>query len=101
MTYSTIAREYLLQEGLSPDLVIKTGSPMFEVLNYYQEKIDSSKILSKLKLKSGQYFLVSAHREENIDSEINFGNLVDTLIALLSNINYNNCLYTPKNQKTN
>ena len=79
LTYSTIAREYLLQEGLSPDLVIKTGSPMFEVLNYYQEKIDSSKILSKLKLKSGQYFLVSAHREENIDSEINFGNLVDTL----------------------
>ena len=79
LTYSTIARDYLLQEGLSPDLVIKTGSPMFEVLNYYQEKIDSSKILSKLKLKPGQYFLVSAHREENIDSEINFGNLVDTL----------------------
>ena len=79
LTYSSIARDYLLREGLPPDLVIKTGSPMFEVLNYYQEKIDSSKILSKLKLKAGQYFLVSAHREENIDSDINFGNLVHTL----------------------
>lgn len=79
LTYSSIAREYLLREGLSPDMVIKTGSPMLEVLNYYEEKINSSNILSKLKLKSGQYFLVSAHREENIDSDINFGNLVDTL----------------------
>ena len=79
LTYSSIAREYLLREGLSPDMVIKTGSPMLEVVNHYQEKINSSNILSKLKLKPAQYFLVSAHREENIDSDTNFGNLVDTL----------------------
>jgi UDP-N-acetyl-L-fucosamine synthase len=79
LTYSSIAREYLLREGLSPDMIIKTGSPMFEVLRHYREKIDASDILSKLDLKSGQYFLVSAHREENIDSDLNFGNLVDTL----------------------
>jgi UDP-N-acetylglucosamine 2-epimerase len=79
LTYSSIAREYLLREGLPPDMIIKTGSPMFEVLNYYRGKIDSSDILSKLDLKSGEYFLVSAHREENIDSDLNFGNLVDTL----------------------
>tara|TARA_B100000963_G_C22640005_1_gene679924 strand:- start:10044 stop:11186 length:1143 start_codon:yes stop_codon:yes gene_type:complete len=87
LTYSSIAREYLLREGLPPDLVIKTGSPMFEVLNYYQEKIDSSNILSKLKLKSGQYFLVSAHREENIDSDVNFGNLADTLNCIAKQYN--------------
>ena len=79
LTYSSIAREYLLREGLSPDMIIKTGSPMFEVLNHYRKKIDSSDILSKLNLKSGQYFLVSAHREENIDSDKNFNTLVDTL----------------------
>ena len=79
LTYSSIAREYLLREGLSPDMIIKTGSPMFEVLSHYREKIDSSDILSELDLESGQYFLVSAHREENIDSDLNFGNLVDTL----------------------
>jgi UDP-N-acetylglucosamine 2-epimerase len=82
LTYSSIAREYLLREGLSPDMIIKTGSPMFEVLNYYREKIDSSNILSKLDLEAGQYFLVSAHREENIDSDLNFGNLVDTLNSI-------------------
>ena len=101
LTYSTIAREYLLQEGLSPDLVIKTGSPMFEVLNYYQEKIDSSKILSKLKLKSGQYFLVSAHREENIDSEINFGNLVDTLNCIAEQYKLPIIVSTHPKPKTN
>mgnify|MGYP001229094398 FL=1 len=79
LTYSSIAREYLMREGLSPDMIIKTGSPMFEVLSHYREKIDSSDILSELDLESGQYFLVSAHREENIDSDLNFGNLVDTL----------------------
>jgi UDP-N-acetylglucosamine 2-epimerase (non-hydrolysing) len=79
LTYSSIAREYLLREGLSPDMVIKTGSPMFEVLTHYREKLDSSDILSELDLETGQYFLVSAHREENIDSDLNFGNLVDTL----------------------
>ena len=82
LTYSSIAREYLLREGLSPDMIIKTGSPMFEVLRHYREKIDASDILSKLDLKSGQYFLVSAHREENIDSVLNFGNLVDTLNSI-------------------
>ena len=82
LTYSSIAREYLLREGLSPDMIIKTGSQMFEVLRHYREKIDASDILSKLDLKSGQYFLVSAHREENIDSVLNFGNLVDTLNSI-------------------
>jgi UDP-N-acetylglucosamine 2-epimerase (non-hydrolysing) len=82
LTYSSIAREYLLREGLSPDMIIKTGSPMFEVLSHYREKIDSSDILSKLNLKSGEYFLVSAHREENIDSDLNFGNLVNMLNSI-------------------
>ena len=82
LTYSSIAREYLLREGLSPDMIIKTGSPMFEVLSHYRKKIDSSDILSELDLESGQYFLVSAHREENIDSDLNFGNLVDTLNSI-------------------
>lgn len=82
LTYSSIARDYLLREGLSPDMIIKTGSPMFEVLSYYREKIDSSGILSELDLESGQYFLVSAHREENIDSDLNFGNLIDTLNSI-------------------
>ena len=82
LTYSSIAREYLLREGLPSDMIIKTGSPTFEVLNHYRGKIDSSDILSKLDLKSGEYFLVSAHREENIDSDLNFGNLVDTLNSI-------------------
>jgi UDP-N-acetyl-L-fucosamine synthase len=82
LTYSSIAREYLLREGLSPDMIIKTGSPMFEVLNHYRDKIDSSDILSKLNLDAGQYFLVSAHREENIDSDMNLSNLIDTLNSI-------------------
>ena len=84
LTYSTIARDYLLREGLPPDMVIKTGSPMFEVLNYYRKIIDSSDILSKLNLNEGKYFLVSAHREENIDSELNFGRLV-TMLNTIAN----------------
>lgn len=79
LTYSSIAREYLLREGLPPDMVIKTGSPMFEVLSHYRALIDASAILDELGLHIGQYFLVSAHREENIDSELNFAKLVDTL----------------------
>ena len=79
LTYSSIAREYLLNEGLPADMIIKTGSPMFEVLSHYREKIKSSNIISELDLKSSKYFLVSAHREENIDSDQNFGTLVDTL----------------------
>ena len=82
LTYSSIAREYLLREGLSPDMIVKTGSPMFEVLSHYREKIDSSNILSELDLEAGQYFLVSAHREENVDSDLNFGNLVETLNSI-------------------
>jgi len=79
LTYSTIARDYLLREGLSPDLVIKTGSPMFEVLNYYRPQIEASDVLSRLSLEQGQYFVVSAHREENIESAQAFAKLVDVL----------------------
>ena len=82
LTYSTIARDYLLAEGLPADLVIKTGSPMFEVLNHYKAKIEASDILKKLELKEQQYFIVSAHREENINSEQNFLDLVDMLNAM-------------------
>lgn len=79
LTYSTIARDYLLREGLSPDMVIKTGSPMFEVLNFYREGIDASDVLQRLNLIPGKFFVVSAHREENIDSDVNFFKLVDVL----------------------
>lgn len=79
MTYSDIAREYLLREGLPPDQIIKTGSPMFEVLRFYRDRIDASNVLKRLSLKPNEYFVVSAHREENIDSEINFSNLAITL----------------------
>ena len=78
LTYSDIAREYLLREGLPPDRIIKTGSPMFEVLQTNMRQIDSSKILDKLSLEKERYFLVSAHREENINSD-NFKKLVDVL----------------------
>ncbi|MEX3772206.1 non-hydrolyzing UDP-N-acetylglucosamine 2-epimerase [Pseudomonas sp. MYb118] len=79
LTYSSIARDYLLREGLSPDMVIKTGSPMFEVLHHYLEGIEQSDVLSRLGLEAGQFFVVSAHREENIDSDKNFLKLVDVL----------------------
>lgn len=79
LTYSDIAREYLLREGLPADRVIKTGSPMFEVLNSRKEDIQHSDVLNRLGLKEGQYFVVSAHREENISSETNFLNLIDSL----------------------
>jgi len=78
LTYSDIAREYLLREGLLPDRVIKTGSPMYEVLNYYKPKIEKSLILKTLKLKAYSYFLISSHREENIASK-NFTKLVNVL----------------------
>lgn len=79
MTYSDIAREYLLSEGLRPDRIIKTGSPMFEVLHTYLPKVEKSKIVDDLKLTKYNYFVVSAHREENISSERNFQNLVASL----------------------
>ena len=79
MTYSDIAREYLLREGLPADRIIKTGSPMFEVLDSRKEDIERSEVLEGLGLKEGQYFVVSAHREENINSEGNFKDLVDSL----------------------
>lgn len=75
MPYSDIAREYLLAEGLSADRIIKTGSPMFEVLNYYKPKIEKSAVLSRLNLAAGNYFVISAHREENISPESQFANL--------------------------
>src|SRR5580658_9386942 len=79
LPYSTISRDYLLREGIAPDRVIKTGSPMFEVLSYYRPKIDRSTILERLELVGDGYFVVSAHREENIDSPRQFGNLVEVL----------------------
>lgn len=82
LTYSTIARDYLLSEGLRPDQIIKTGSPMFEVLNFYRQKIEDSKVLTTLNLKENEYFVVSAHREENINSDKNFLDMVDMLNAV-------------------
>jgi len=82
LTYSSIARDYLLREGLPPDMVIKTGSPMFEVLNFYREGIEASTVLERLELKPREFFVVSAHREENIDSDKNFTSLVATLNAI-------------------
>lgn len=82
LTYSTIARDYLLREGLSPDLVIKTGSPMYEVLHHYLPQIEASDVVNRLDLMPGQYFVVSAHREENIESEKCFTKLVQVLNAV-------------------
>jgi UDP-N-acetylglucosamine 2-epimerase len=82
LPYSDIAREYLLREGIPPDRIIKTGSPMYEVLHYYKDKIDTSEILQKLDLKTHDYFVVSAHREENIDSEMRFDKLIKLLNGL-------------------
>lgn len=79
LTYSSIAKDYLLKEGLPADMVIKTGSPMFEVLNKHQEGIQKSDVLERLGLLEAQFFLVSAHREENVDSDKNFLSLVETL----------------------
>lgn len=88
LTYSDIAREYLLREGLPADRIIKTGSPMFEVLNYYMPKIEASNILADLSLEQGKYFIVSAHREENINNPKNFDGLLDTLNLLAEKYEY-------------
>jgi UDP-N-acetylglucosamine 2-epimerase len=87
LTYSTIARDYLLREGLPPDLVIKTGSPMFEVLTHYRENIDASDVLTRLDLVEGGYFVVSAHREENIESPHIFAKLVNVLNTIAEDHN--------------
>lgn len=88
LTYSTIARDYLLAEGLPADQVIKTGSPMFEVLHHYKPKIEASDVLERLGLKEHQYFIVSAHREENINSDQNFLDLVEMLNAVAEKYQY-------------
>ncbi len=88
LTYSDIAREYLLKEGLPADRIIKTGSPMFEVLSFYEENIANSTVLKKLSLKKEKYFLVSMHREENVSNEINFKNLLESLNQLALRFNY-------------
>ncbi|AUJ86088.1 non-hydrolyzing UDP-N-acetylglucosamine 2-epimerase [Enterococcus sp. CR-Ec1] len=88
LTYSDIAREYLLREGLPADRIIKTGSPMFEVLNSRKKDIEHSPILEKLSLKQNEYFLVSAHREENISSKENFHDLVDSLNSIAEEYQY-------------
>ncbi len=87
LTYSSIAREYLLSEGLPPDMIIKTGSPMNEVLGYYKQGIELSDVLDRLKLNKGEFFVVSAHREENIDSVNNFVKFVDTLNHIAESYN--------------
>jgi UDP-N-acetylglucosamine 2-epimerase len=88
LTYSTIAREYLLREGLPADRIIKTGSPMFEVLHHYLPAINNSEILSKLNLEENKFFVVSAHREENINSEKNFKGLMDSLNGIAEKYGY-------------
>nr|WP_275300596.1 UDP-N-acetylglucosamine 2-epimerase (non-hydrolyzing) [Pseudomonas sp. AF32] len=84
LTYSTIARDYLLGEGLPADRVIKTGSPMFEVLNHYRDRILASDVLERLGLEAGKFFVVSAHREENVDSDKNFLKMVEVLNTIAS-----------------
>lgn len=88
LTYSDIAREYLLREGLPADRIIKTGSPMFEVLNHYLPQIEASNVLEKLNLEEGKFFVVSAHREENINSEKNFRGLMTSLNAIAEKYQY-------------
>ncbi len=100
LTYSTIARGYLLNEGLPADRVIKTGSPMFEVLHHYRDGIEASDVLSRLELTAGKFFVVSAHREENVDSDINFTKLVDILNTVAKKYNLPVIVSThPRTQK--
>jgi len=82
LTYSSIAREYLLREGLAPDQIIKIGSPMNEVISHYLPKIECSNVLEKLGLEQGKYFLVSVHREENVDSKVKMNQLIELINTL-------------------
>lgn len=88
LTYSDIAREYLLREGLPADRIIKTGSPMFEVLNHYMPKIQASDVLERMGLEKGKYFVVSAHREENISNDKNFFGLLESLNQIAEKYQY-------------
>lgn len=100
LTYSDIAREYLLREGLPPDRIIKTGSPMFEVLNHYRAGIDASDALNRLGLEQDKYFVVSAHREENVDSDRLLNALVETLNRVAATYNFPVIMSThPRTQK--
>lgn len=100
LTYSAIARDYLLREGLPPDMVIKTGSPMFEVLNHYRGGIEQSDVLARLKLEAGKFFVVSAHREENVDSDRNFQKLVEVLNSVAEQYGFPVIVSThPRTQK--
>lgn len=100
LTYSAIARDYLLREGLPPDMVIKTGSPMFEVLSHYRVGIEQSDVLSRLEVEAQRFFVVSAHREENIDSDKNFLKLVDILNQVAETYGYPVIVSThPRTQK--
>ena len=100
LTYSDIAREYLLREGLPADRIIKTGSPMFEVLNHYLPVINASNILDKLNLEENKYFVVSAHREENINSDKNFKGLMESLNLIAEKYGYPIIVSThPRTQK--
>jgi UDP-N-acetylglucosamine 2-epimerase len=87
LTYSDIAREYLLREGLPADRIIKTGSPMFEVLNHYMLSIEASDVLNRLALEKYKYFVVSAHREENINNQSNFTGLINSLNLVAEKFN--------------
>jgi len=100
LTYSSIARDYLLSEGLPADMVIKTGSPMFEVINTYRDGIEASEVLTKLNLEKYKFFIVSAHREENIDSDVNFKKLIDSLNLIAETYNIPVIISThPRTQK--
>ena len=101
LTYSDIAREYLLREGLPADRIIKTGSPMFEVLNHYLSSIESSDVLNRLSLENHKYFVVSAHREENINNQSNFNSLINSLNLVAENFDLPVIVSThPRTKKT-